>query len=408
MNDVVVVGGGIIGLSIAFELVERGRSVLVLDEGRDAGSATPAAAGMLAPAAEADIELPGLTAFRRMSHALYPDFVARLEAQSGIECGLCTRGSMVVAVDRDQQAEMERLRVIMAEQDFPGEPLTPEEALQMEPALSPRVVGALRLPHDHLVDPRRMQAALRATLDVRTEHVDDVDTIAADVVVLATGSWTGAGVTLPIRPVKGQVLRLHAPGFLQRVVRTAGVYLVPHTNGDLVIGASVEEQGYDVQPTAGATLDLLRHAWRAAPGIYDLPLREVSVGLRPAARDHLPVIGRIGDTRMYVATGHYRNGILWAPGTAKMMADLICDGRSDPLLDHFSPSRFVRVIRINGATREIQAPLALAALPELRDAIDRPGTAVAVNGEVVLRRDWNTREVNDGDDIEIVQAVQGG
>ena len=408
MNDVVVVGGGIIGSSIAFELGERGRHVVVLDEGRDIGPATPAAAGMLAPAAESDVELPGLAAFRRMSHALYPDFVSRVEARSGMGCGLCTQGAMFVALDRDQRAEMERLRDILHDQGFTTRRMGPDEALQLEPALSPRVVGALRLEHDHHVDPRRLLAALRATLDVRRQQVTDVRALDAATVVLATGSWTNAGVALPIRPVKGQVVRLHAPGLLRHVVRTSDVYVVPHANGDVVLGASVEEQGFDVQPTAGATLDLLRHAWRVVPGIYDVPLRETSVGLRPTARDHLPVIGRLGKTNVYVATGHYRNGILWAPGTARLLADLICDGVSDPLLEHFTPNRFVRTVHVNGSEREIEARLPLAALPELAAALERPGTAVAVNGEVVLRRDWNTREVNDGDDIEIVQAVQGG
>lgn len=415
-QDVVVVGGGIIGLAIAFELHERGRQVLILDEGRMHGPATPAAAGMLSRAAEADVELPGLTEFRHFSHDLYPDFIARLEAQSGMPCGLSTVGSLFVAIDRDQRAEMERLAAILTDQGFTTRPVSAEAALQLEPALSPRVIAALHLVDDHHVDQRATQLALRSLLNVHTARVQQVGRdgvvsgdgfeLQAEVVVLATGSWMDLGINLPVRPVKGQTLRLHAPGLLQRVIRTPNVYIVPHLNGTVVIGASVEEQGFNIEPTAGATFDLLRHAWRVLPGIYDLPLRELSVGLRPTARDHLPVIGRLDDSRLIVANGHYRGGILWAPGTARMVCDLICDGKEHDLLQRFNPQRFTRAFIVNGKRRRLEAPLALAALPELAAATT--GTAVAVNGEVVLRRDWSAREVKNGDAIEIVQAVQGG
>ena len=366
--DVAVVGGGIIGLAVAEELCARGRSVVVLDDGDRAGISTHAAAGMLAPAAEADVELPGLCELRRFSHSLYPEFVARVERRSGIECGFRQDGTLLVALDRDHAAEVERMRDIMGSQGFATRPLAPAEVLELEPALSPRVVGGVLLPQDYNVDQRRLLQALRLAVeaergtvirDARVERITAAGSVegrrgpegasfalTAAHVVVACGSWTNVGLespcaSLPLRPVKGQVLRLQAPGLLRRVVRIPEVYLVPHWDGDLVVGATVEEQGFDPRPTAGAVFDLLRYAWRAIPGIYDLPLKEVSVGFRPCTRDHRPLIGRV-EGRVFVAAGHYRNGILQAPGTARLLAALLCGEPAPPLLQHFDPERVGR------------------------------------------------------------------
>jgi glycine oxidase len=367
-TDAAVIGGGIIGLAVAEELAGRGLSVVVLDQASRPGNSTRAAAGMLAPAAEADVELPGLCEFRRWSHSLYPEFVARVEAASGIDCALRTDGTLLVALDRDHASELERLRDIMQEQGLATEPLSAAQVLHAEPSLVSRVVGGLALPQDYHVDQRRCVEALRAALakrrgiviaDAIVEHAGADGSVEgrrgegagaarfhlrAEHVVVAGGSWSHVDLDspcarLPLRPVKGQVVRLRAPGLLRRVVRTPDIYMVPHGDGQLVLGASVEEQGFDARPTAGAVFDLLRHAWRALPGIYDLPLVEISVGFRPCARDHLPIVGRL-QGRIAVATGHYRNGILLAPGTARMLGLLLCDGIEHPLLGCFDPQRF--------------------------------------------------------------------
>ncbi len=363
--DVAIVGGGIIGLAVAEELCTRGRSVVVLDDGARAGISTLAAAGMLAPAAEADVELPGLAEFRNFSHSLYPEFVSRVERRSGMECGFRQEGTLLVALDRDHVAEVERLRGIMSSQGFATRPLEAAEVLEMEPALSPRIVGGVLVPQDFHVDQRRLLLALRLAVEaergivIRDARVDRV-TAAGEVegkrgpegvgfaltaahVVVAGGSWTNVELqspcaNLPVRPVKGQVVRLHAPGLLQRVIRIPEVYLVPHWGGDLVVGATVEEQGFDASPTAGGVFDLLRHAWRTIPGIYDAPLKEISVGFRPCTRDHRPLIGRV-EGRVFVATGHYRNGVLQAPGTARLLAALLCGEPAPPLLQYFDPER---------------------------------------------------------------------
>jgi len=364
--DVVIVGGGIIGLALAHELTVRHRSVVVLDDGQRAGNATRASAGMIAPAAEADVELPGLCEFRQWSHSLYPEFIARLEEVSGLQCDFRREGTLLVSLDRDHTADLERLRGIMHEQGFTTQPLTAAEVFEMEPGLSPRVVGGVLLPQDFHIDQRKFVAALHRAVtraggvvatDVVVEKVEpagDVEGHGLDgsapfqvrgkQVVIAAGSWSNVGLEspcagLPLRPVRGQVLRLHAPGLLQHVVRTPDVYLVPHGEGQLVIGASVEEQGFDSRPTAGAVLDLLRHAWRAIPGIYDLPLLEVSAGFRPCSRDHRPMIGRV-QGHVFAATGHYRNGVLLAPGTARMLGLLLCDEAAPELMQHFDPQRF--------------------------------------------------------------------
>ena len=362
---VAVVGGGIIGLTIAYELLRRGVEAVVLERGDGHESAAWASAGMLAPAAEAEIELPGLVDLRRRSRAMYPEFIAELESRTGARCDFRTDGTLLVALDADDAAELERLRVIVTEQDFAVRPLDPDAVLALEPHLVSRLRGGLLLEEDAHVDPRRLLQALAHALGPRLVHgaqVQDLEpdgtlrgkfadghgfTLAAGQVVVAAGSWTHFGLrspcaSLPLRPVKGQSLHLRGPRLLRRVLRTPQIYLVPRGADALILGATVEEQGFDAAPTAGAALDLLRFAWRALPGIYDLELAEHCVGMRPAARDHLPVIGRMGDTRVVVATGHFRNGILLAPVTAHIVADLIVEDRRDPALDWLGPERFAR------------------------------------------------------------------
>lgn len=377
--DFGIVGGGIIGLALAYELARRDRGVVVFDDATRPGNATHAAAGMVAAAAESEIEHAGFIELRRHSRALYPEFVQRLEADSGVDCAFRTRGTILVALDRDHRAEIDRLRQIVREQGFDAIALTAREISELEPNLSGRVVEGLRLPRDFHIDQRRLMHALEraatqlgviVTTDATVERVEtggrlsghrgdashgDHFDVQCDQVVVAAGSWASVDLQLPfaplpVRPVRGQVVRLHADALLQHVVRTPDVYIVPHADGELVVGASVEEQGFDPQPTAGAVLDLLRHAWRALPALYDAPLLEISVGFRPTARDHLPIIGRLGGC-IAVATGHYRNGILLAPGTAQLLAQLLCEDVEHEVLRHFDPQRFVTQGAVGRPTR---------------------------------------------------------
>jgi len=368
--DVVVVGAGIIGLALAFELARAGRHVLLLERAHAASGATSAAGGMLAPISEADVETEALLSLALRSLRLYPRFVADVEEASGLRCGLRTEGTLWVAVHRDDQEELAHLHGTLRERGLPAETLSSRQIAALEPHLSPRVLSGLRVESDHQVDPRALARALAEAVRhlggrLRTgvavhEVVTEAGRVAgvrgvveggqpfhahAHDVVLAAGAWTSATLRLPIpdlgvRPVKGQLLRLRgvAP-LLRHVVRHPDVYLVPREDGELLVGATMEEVGFDPAVTAGAMLDLLRHAWQVVPGIYDLELAEVSVGFRSAVRDHLPVLGPTEVPGLHLAVGHFRNGILLAPITAVLVAGSLVQGRAAPDLDPFLLSR---------------------------------------------------------------------
>lgn len=375
---VVIVGAGIIGLSLAFELARRGEEVVVLERSRPGAGASGVAAGMLAPAAEAEHEDPDLLHLAQESQRRYPDFVRAIEEHSGRSCELRQEGTLLVALNRDDEDELERLATFQRRLGLACAPLTAEQARAREPQLSPRVTAALHAPHDHQVDPAAMVAALEAAVRalggtvvtgfeatgfetqggrlaavVGRRHVgDEASGHAAEepravrcrVAVLAAGAWSSFGIAWPaepftVRPVKGQLVHLQGPELLQHVVRTPHVYLVPRRGGRLVIGATMEEMGFDATPTAGAVMDLLWQARLVVPAIYDLELAEVKVGFRPATRDHRPLIGPADVPGLYLATGHFRHGVLLAPATAMLLAEAIITGSLPPLIAPFSPAR---------------------------------------------------------------------
>ena len=366
-SEVVVVGGGVVGLSVAYELARRDRQVLVLDRDDLPGVATRAAAGMLAPTSEADLADATLVALELDSLRRYPDFVAGIERLAGLSCGHRTDGTLWIALDRDQAGDLERLAAMQRAKDLAATWLSTAEVLAREPHLSGRVVAGLLIDGDHQVDPRALGAALRTAIaglggrlvtGCRVSRVDDAGgpglrvsgdaggaafRVACDVAVLAAGVWSGdVDAPLPplgLRPVKGQLVRLGGPELLRHVVRSPDVYLVPRRGGELLLGATMEEQGLDALPTAGAVLDLLREAWRILPGLYDLAVTELSVGFRPAVRDHRPVIGATATRGLFVATGHFRNGVLLAPATAHYLAEWIVEGTAPAALAPFGVER---------------------------------------------------------------------
>jgi glycine oxidase len=368
-SEVVVVGGGIAGLAVAYELTRRGREVVVLDRNDLPGAATRAAAGMLAPTSEADLTDLAMVDLELDSLARYPGFISALESLTGESCGYRTEGTLWVALDRDQASELERLASMQRAKGLAARQLTPAEVLTREPHLSGRIVAGLLAPSDHQVDPRALAQALVAALGrlggrvasgfraTRVEHgsgrVEGVTgltdrgpfEIRAEVVVLAAGVWSedvaAPTPALGLRPVKGQLVRLTGPELVRHIVRTPDVYLVPRRGGELLVGATMEEQGLDAMPTAGAVLDLLREGWRVLPAIYDLALAEVSVGFRPAVRDHLPVIGAARTRGLYVATGHFRNGVLLAPATAHHLAEWVVSGTAPAALAPFTVDRLI-------------------------------------------------------------------
>ena len=314
-----VVGGGIIGLAIALRAQEAGRDVVVLDRGLDDG-AWRVAAGMLAPVSEAEFANPELLELGLASARAWPAFAEQL----GVP--LHTAGTLHVARDRDEAEALEREAAFRERLELPVERLLPSRARRLEPALAPTIRAALSVPTDLAVDPRAVVAALRERVRVERRTVTDLAELDGDV-VLAAGAWTAELADVPVRPVKGQVLHLRDHGhrddapLVTRVLRFEGGYLVPRGDGRYVLGATVEERGFDTTVTAGGLHELLRDATEIVPGISELVVEEALAGLRPGSPGNLPIVRREG--RVVIATGHFRNGVLLAPATADRAVGLL-------------------------------------------------------------------------------------
>ncbi|MDX6658493.1 MAG: glycine oxidase [Solirubrobacteraceae bacterium] len=342
--DVAVVGGGVIGLSVAWRARARGLSVVVLDRGDLGEGTTRVAAGMLAPVSEAEAQERALLALGIESARMWSAFAAELNDVSGLDVGLRTTGTLAVARDRDDKEALERELDLRDRLGVRAQRLLPSAARALEPALAPSIRLAAEFPDDHSVDPRAVSAALvvaaeRAGVVLRTGvDVTSLAALEADQIVLAAGPWSAALAPLPVRPVKGQTIRLKGEQLLERTVRFEGGYLVPRADGRIVLGATEEERGFDTAMSALAVHDLLRDAAELVPGILELEIEELVAGLRPGTPDNAPLIGRL-DERVVVATGHHRNGILLAPVTARLVvAELV----RNPETHAFSPHRFMR------------------------------------------------------------------
>jgi glycine oxidase len=372
--DAIVIGAGIVGLSVAFELLRRELTVIVVDRARAGSGASWTAAGMLAPVSEAESDTPVSTALALDSLLRYPEFIGAVERAAettGLASELRREGTLWVALHADHAADLAHLARTLEGRGLFIERLDAAALRRREPGLSPRAIEGLLLPQDAQVDPRTLIRALlcaierlggrlieQATIDevlsaegrvvgVRGRNAEGTElTLDAPRVIVAAGAWSEAELTLPaprlgVRPVKGQLLRLRGRGScgLGQVVRTPDVYLVPRSGGDLLIGATMEEQGFDTTPRGGAVLDLLRRAFEVFPGVYELEFVEVSVGLRSAVDDQLPVIGPSGAEGLFLAFGHCRNGVLLAPATAHYLAETIVTGRLARELEPFAPGR---------------------------------------------------------------------
>jgi glycine oxidase len=311
-----------------------------------------------------------------LSARRYPSFVQELEQAAGTNVGYRTEGTLAVALDADDRAVLRELHAFQASLGLDVETLTAREARRLEPMLDPRIRGALHVRSDHSVDNRRLvdallSAAQRAGVRVVRESADELisaehgvrgiragrTVYEARTVVLATGAWSRTIAGLPddllppVRPVKGQILRLRTPAsygtVLTRTVRAfvrgSGVYLVPRADGEIVIGATVEERGFDDTVTAGAVYELLRDARELVPAVTELTLAEVVAGLRPGSPDNAPLIGPTPMPGLILATGHYRNGVLLAPVTADLVADLVTTGTLPDDAAAFTPARFARI-----------------------------------------------------------------
>jgi glycine oxidase len=355
--DVAIVGGGIVGLVCAWRARLQGLSVTLLERDHVGGGTSHVAAGMLAPVSEVEFGAAGRRVLELglRSAEMWPRFAGELEEAAGADVGLLRTGTLVLARDEDEARELERRLAFRRSLGLRAERLRASEVREREPGLAPTVRLAIEAPDDHSVDPRLVLAALHRACKtsgvIVREHaaVESVELdehggraiglrlhggerVMAAHIVLAAGPWTGQIEGLPldaqirVRPVKGQILRLRdpaGPGLLSRVVRFEGGYLVPRADGSYALGATVEEQGFDLSPTAGGVYELLRDASELVPGIDQLRIEELSVGLRPGTPDNVPVIGCGVLDGLIWATGHHRNGILLAPLTAELVLETL-------------------------------------------------------------------------------------
>ncbi|MEV5324191.1 FAD-dependent oxidoreductase [Nonomuraea fastidiosa] len=435
----VIVGGGVVGLSVAWRLACEGRPVTVVDPAPATG-ASHAAAGMLAPVSEVTYTEAPLLRLGMAALSRWPAFAAELAEDAGLPAGevsaagalargprsglgaggldLRAEGTLDVAFGSDDMAMLDELAAFMEKLDLPVERLTGRECRRLEPMLAPSVRGGLLAPGDAWVNPRRVTAALLTALErrgvplvrarvselVRTNgavtgvrlskptgapatglrlgahHVGgppaapypadageraagdgaerafdvagageadgawaDGDVLAADRVVLAAGAWSGELADVPVRPVKGQIMRLRSPQPLlthcvRGTVHGSPVYLVPRGDGELVVGATQEELGFDTTVTAGGLYELLRDARELVPGVTEMEVADVVAGLRPGTPDNLPVIGPARTPGLTYATGHHRGGVLMAPLTAAILM-----GEESELATLCSPGRFQEI-----------------------------------------------------------------
>ena len=347
--DAVVIGAGLIGLSCAWRARQRGLSVLVVDRADAPGAGTSyVAAGMLAPVTEMDFGEEAPLRMNMLARERWAGFAAELEEVTGLPTGYRDSGALVVAADRDDAEALRRLQRLHASLGLESEWLTPSRCRALEPGLSPRIAGGILAPQDGSADPRATVRALAAAVSdnecgVEVEAIEHdgsavsgvrttAGTIGCDQVVVAAGPWSASLAPLgdgpPVRPVKGQILELRTRGAMPdpfgRVLRTPRCYLVSRGDGRVVVGATVEEQGFDTTVTADGVFRLLEAAWEVLPEVGELELVGARAGLRPGTPDNAPIVGPDAELEGLIwATGHWRNGVLLAPLTAGRVLDLL-------------------------------------------------------------------------------------
>ncbi len=364
-DSVLIIGAGLIGLGIAWKLAQQGTHVTIVDAHHAGYGASSAAAGMLAATAEVNFEEEELLKLNHLSAQHYPEFIDELQSLTQVDLDFRTHGSLVIGLDRDDTEALQRLLRYQQQLDLNAQMLSGEEARELEPALAPSVHSAVLCPQDYQVNPillvEGFKKALsiegatlrehtpikelilskdeRTVLGARTESGED---ILADRTLVAAGAWTRRllGVKkqhLPrIRPVLGQMLALQMEDepICNHVIRAPDAYLIPRSNGELIIGASMEERGFTTTQRAGSIFELLRGAWETMPGIYDLPFLRTWTGYRPMSLHNEPVLGPSPAlNQLWFATGHGRNGVLLTAITAREMSRSLQDGKlTTPLL----------------------------------------------------------------------------
>lgn len=371
--DAVVVGGGVIGLSIAWRAAAAGLAVGVVDP-RPGHGATWAAAGMLGPVGEAHFGEEALARANLAAARRWPAFALDLEESSDQPVGYVSSGTVLAAMDTSDRRVVDDVLEYQLALGLAPRRLSSRECRELEPLLSPGIGGGAEFADDHQVDNRLLVDALLAAgrkagvvmvtdsvAGVESEHdratgvsLEGGNSIAAGAVVIAAGCWSGrlAGlpspVVPPVRPVKGLTVRARAMKGTPRLTRIVrglvhgrSCYLVPRQDGTVVIGATVEEKGFDLSVQVGSVHDLLRDARAIVPALDEYELVETTAGLRPGSPDNAPIVGATAMERLFMATGHYRNGILLAPVTADAVVSLLEGHPVSGALAPFAPDRFV-------------------------------------------------------------------
>lgn len=368
--DVVVIGGGVIGLTIARALAQRGAGdVCLIERGSLGHEASFAAAGMLAPQAEANSQDDFFRLACR-SRDLYAEFAASLRDETGIDVELDTTGTLYLALTDHDLVEIERRYAWQTAAGLAVEKLTPSQAQELEPCINSTVTGALRFPLDVQVENRRLLSALTnsvvkhgvsvhtgtsvESLNIERDRITGLRTsrgaISSPVVIIAAGTWSSFSRFSPvpirspleIEPVRGQMISFDArPQLTRHIIYSPRGYIVPRQDGRLLAGSTSERAGFAKQVTAGGISSILKNAQEISPSISALPIVDTWAGLRPRAPDNLPVLGPCDEIGgLFYATGHYRNGILLAPVTGELITEAVVAGVTSPLLGPFSPSRF--------------------------------------------------------------------
>ncbi len=372
-TDVAVVGAGVIGLSIAFELARRGREVVVIERDNPGQHASTVAAGLLGTAALPLGEQDDIYPLKLDSLRRYADFVARVESASGMDAGYRTDGTLWLARDAAEDALLDQLNDERGDRGLDSRRVTAAQVRALEPNLVSGLLSGLIVDDDVQVDPRQLLPALaqaaqasgvRIVEQQSVTHGDFGDATShwaltngeeivarAGNVVVTAGPWCDQIASRTpesheplapsgVGPVKGQLLRLRGPALIDRCIRTTNIDIAQRQHGELIVASTKEpEAGWDLSPTSEARDELLRRACGVLPALREVDLEEHSVGLRPAVDDHMPIIGPAGRPGLWIATGHYRHGILLAPATAHWLAETMEHGETPELISPYGIDR---------------------------------------------------------------------
>lgn len=350
MHDVIVIGGGVIGLSIARELAPR-KSVRLLDRGATGNGTSWAAAGMLSPLSEANGDGPFFQLCSR-SFSLYEEFIRALVEETGIDCGYSdNEGVLTLATTNEAASTLQCRAGWQRKAGFDVELLSGDDVRKLEPLVTAPVKKGLFTPRERSVAPRRLVNALRESclnrgVDIETGvNVESIAQFKARNIIIASGVWSrelnGLDPVIPVEPRKGQILSVATPERpFKRIIRWQHTYFVPRGSREMIVGATEENAGFDRSNTPAGIGQLLNEAQQISTHVGTYPILEMWSGLRPATPDHLPIIGPSSIPGVLYATGHYRNGVLLAPITASIITELVESGTTSTPIDSFLPSRF--------------------------------------------------------------------